>query len=270
MKKLALEQNTGVAPENTVRESLERTLAPLFSCAETSASLIASRHPVRLRGRVYEIPKMLFLGPRGGGETIRLGLFSGLESGNLEIVSALTTLLLDLEAAPAGARDYALFGYPLVNLRGFDESPAPLSDFERRFAKDSADEDVQFFKVELRRWFFNGLVTLQTDLNAAGLYAAVRSEVIAEQVVKPALAEAAAIAPLDPHPLRVRPADRYARAADYAHGRLAPPAEFRPYPFEVKLSVPPGDETAAIGAIGAVVTGILRNYRRFIAHGANL
>lgn len=270
MKPLVHKHSTHVLPQTTPRELLDRTLAQAFSCAETSASLVASRHAVRLRTHAYEIPKLLLLGQRGSGEPIRLGLFAGFESGHLETVSALTTLLLDLEAAPGGARDYALFGYPVVNLRGFDETPAPLSDFERRFAKDSADEDVQFFKVELRSWFFNGLITLRTDANATGLYAAVRSELIADQVIRPALAEAGAIVPLDAHPLRVRPADRYARAADYADGQLAPPAEIRPYPFEVKLAVPPGNEAAATAAIGAAVVGILRNYRRFIAHGANL
>ena len=93
---------------------------------------------------------------------------------------------------------------------------------------------------------------------------------IAEQVVELALAEAGVVAPLDPHPLRVRPADRYARAADYADGRLVPPSDIRPYPFEVTLTVPSGDEPGAIAALGAAVTGILRNYRRFIAHGADL
>ena len=270
MKLLAPQSTTEAAPEGASREFLEHILAPAFACAENSASLITSRHLARLRGRAYKIPKFLFLGQRGGGEPIRLALFAGFEPGQTETVTALTTLLLDLEAAPGGARDYALFGYPVVNLRGFDETPAPLSDFERRFAKDSADEDVQFFKVELRRWFFNGLITLRTDANSSGLYAAVRSEIIADQVIKPALAEAGAIVRLDAHPLRVRPADRYARAADYADGRLAPPAEIRPYPFEVKLAVPPGDDTAAIAALDAAIAGILRNYRKFIAHGADL
>jgi hypothetical protein len=270
MKQLALNRTPETAPEETARESLKRTLAPAFLCAETSSSLIASRHVVRLRGHTYEIPKLLLLGQRGGGEPIRLGIFAGFEPGQIEIVTALTALLLDLEASPARARDYALFGYPVVNLRAFDETPTPLSDFERRFAKDSADEDVQFFKLELRRWFFNGLITLQTDPNASGLYASVRSEIIAGQVIKPALAEAGAVVPLDGRPIRVRPADRYARAADYADGRLVPPADIRPYPFEVKLAVPAGPASAAIASIGASVKAILRNYRRFIAHGANL
>lgn len=270
MKLLAPNPIAEAAPEGASRESFERILAPAFACAGTSASLIASRHPVRLRGSAYEIPKLLLLGQRGGGEPIRLGLFAGFEPGQFETVAALTTLFLDLEAAPGVARDYALFGYPAVNLRGFDETPSPLSDFERRFAKDSADEDVQFFQIELRRWFFNGVITLRTDATARGLYAAVRSEIIASQVIRPALDEAGAIVPLDTQPLRVRPADRYARAADYAEGRLAPPPEIRPYPFEVKLAVPPGDDTAAVAALGAAITGIFRNYRRFIAHGASL
>ena len=262
--------NSESVTENNPHDALADILAPAFTSAETSESLVTSRHPIRLRGQSYDIPKFLLLGQRGGGEPIRLGIFAGFEPGQLETVAALTTLLLDLEAAVIGARDYALFAYPVVHLRGVDSAPAPLSEFERRFARDSADEDIQFFKVELRKWFFNGLITLRTDANSGGLYATVRSEIIAEQVVRPALAEASVVAQLDPHPLRVRPSDRFSRAADYADGRLAPPAEIRPYPFEVTLTVPPGDTTAAIAALGAAITGILRNYRRFIAHGADL
>ena len=247
------------------------TLDPLFSAAEESTSLVGSRHPIALNGRDFEIPKFLLLGQRGGGVPIRIGLFAGFEAGNLESVRAVADLLLQLKTSPAQTRDYALLTYPVVNLRGFSEEATPLSDFEQRFARDSVDADVKFFQGELRRWTFNGLISIRAENGSSGFYATVRSALLAEEVIAPALAATAGSLPLAAQSVRVRPDDRYARAADHAHGRLIPPADVRPYPFEVELFVPrsrSSDEQA--DGIFIAVTEILRHYRTFVAHAQDL
>jgi hypothetical protein len=250
---------------------LSEALAPAFAAAVESSSLIASRHPVTVGGEEFEIPKFLLLGQRGGGKPIRIGLFAGFESENFATVQALTQLLLQLKLSPALTRDYALLAYPVVNVRGFAGQPAPLSDFEKRFARSSADQDVQFFQGELRRWAFDGILSIRTDANSRGFYATVRSEVIAREVVEPALAVAEAALPLAFQSVKVRPDDRYARTADYAHGRLSPPADVRPYPFEVELFAPrtQSSEEQATGLFVAI-TEILRHYRALIAHAQDL
>jgi hypothetical protein len=246
-------------------------LAPLFAAAHESSSLIPSRHPVTVGGEAYEIPKFLLLGQRGGGQPIRIGLFAGFEAGNSDSVQSLSHLLLQLKLSPALTRDYALLAYPVVNARGFAEPPVPLSDFEQRFARDSADQDVQFFQGELRRWAFNGMISIRTDAHARGFYASVRSEVIASEVVEPALAVAAAALPLAAQPVKVRPGDRYARTADYAHGRLSPPADVRPYPFEVELFAPRSHPTEAqADGLFVAISEILRHYRALVAHAQDL
>ncbi len=259
-----------VAPSH-VPPSIEEILAPLHTAAHESSSLVASRHLFDIRGVASEIPKFLLLGQRGSGKPIRLGLFAGFEAGNLDGVQALASLLLQLKASPSLSRDYALLAYPVVNVRGFAAAPAPLSEFEIRFAKDSAEGDVQFFKTELRKWSFDGLISLRSDPTARGVYAAVRSEIIAAEVVEPALAVAAQALPLATQSVKVRPSDRYARTADYAHGRLSAPADVRPYPFEIELFLPrePLTEERTDGLFVAL-TEILRLYRGFIAHGQNL
>ena len=251
--------------------TLDEILAPLHDAARESSSLVASRHPVDLRGLKAEIPKFLLLGQRGGGKPIRLGLFAGFEAGNLDTVQALSRLLLQLKASPGLSRDFALIAYPVVNVRGFAAEAAPLADFEARFARDSTEADVQYFKTELRKWRFDGLFSLRTDATARGVYAAVRSEIIAAEVVEPALAAAAVALPLATQAVKVRPGDRYARTADYAHGRLSPPADVRPYPFEIELFVPRGPITEErLDGLFVALTEILRLYRTFIAHGQNL
>ena len=156
-------------------------------------------------------------------------------------------------------------------MRGFTADAAPLAEFESRFARDSAEADVQFFKTELKKWSFDGLISLRSDPSARGFYAAVRSELIAREVVEPALAAAAVALPLATQAVKVRPSDRYARTADYAHGRLSPPADVRPYPFEIELYAPrePISEERTDGLF-VVLTEILRLYRAFIAHGQDL
>ena len=130
------------------------------------------------------------------------------------------------------ARDYALFGYPVVNLHGFDTPAEPLRAFEARYAKDSSDADVQFFKSQLTDWQFDGLLTLRSAPRATGFSATSRSEVLAREVVEPSLEAIAGKLPVEAKPVRLRPTDRYARLADHAHGKLTAPASSARIPSE--------------------------------------
>lgn len=254
------------------RSLLDGVLAPLFDTAAHSASLVASRHPVTTLRRRLEIPKFMVLGQRGGGRPIRVGFFAGFDADHIESVAALSRLLLQFELNPSLARDYAIFGYPVVNLHGFGSNPLPLRTFEARYATDSADGDVQFFKNELKRWAFDGLISFRTDANANGFYATVRSELLAREIVQPALESASKVVPLlESSPVKIRRSDRHARLADYVQGRLAPPSDVRPYPFEIELFAPgnvPVEDR--IRGLFVAVHELLRNYRGVISHAPNL
>lgn len=256
-----------VAPSRSLAESI---LAPLHQRAEESSNLVVSQQAVTVHGQSHDLPKFLFLGPRGGGHPIRLAIFAGLEARKIQTVLATSHFLHYLDSHAGLAKDYALFAYPVVNLGGFGPNATPRSDFELRFANSTADEDVQFFKTELRKWFFNGLITLRVDAQATGLSATVRSDVIAQQVAGPALLDVKDQSLVDGHPVRVRPSDRYARLADYAFGRIAPPAEVRPYPFEVEFTIPGNNAEAYTNALVEAQVGLLRHYRSLITHAADL
>jgi hypothetical protein len=67
---------------NTLRENTgpaQRFLAPLLRLVETSDSLIAGSVGAFSLGETrFHIPRLIFMGPRGGGDTVRLGIFAGL------------------------------------------------------------------------------------------------------------------------------------------------------------------------------------------------
>jgi hypothetical protein len=261
-----------VVPDRLFRSpTIQSILEPVHDVALSSSSLVASRHVIRLGEARHEIPRFLLLGERGGGTPITVGLFAGLDARSEATSIALSRLLLQFEITPSLAKDYALLGYPIVNVQAFDESPASRSRFESRFASSQADEDILFFRSELQQWKFNGHIFLSIDPNNAAFHATTRSRVLAEEVIAPALDVIANSLPVRAKRTALRPSDRYSRLADIAQGKLTEPAGIRPYPFEIELHIPANlaPNQQVTGAF-VVVQEILRNYRRIISHGQNL
>jgi hypothetical protein len=250
----------------------EELLDILFDVSSYSESLMATRHQVRVGGCDLEIPKFMLLGQRGGGKPIRIALFAGIDDhGSLDGIAAITRLLVQTELNPELARDYALFAYPLVNAFEYRRPPTRLEPFDRRFAWERPDGDVRFFRSELRKWRYDVILTLRTDPRAGGFHATVRSELLAKEVVLPALERVETVTPVNPRPIKIRPGDMRTRLADYADGRLTPPPELRPYPFEAELHAPgEASRELRIRSLFIAVHEILRNYRRLMAHATDI
>jgi len=264
---------TAAIPDSADRRAAaEDLLDVLFDISSHSESLMAIRHSVRAGGCDFDIPKFMFLGQRGGGKPIRIALFAGIEDyGSLDGIAAIVRLLTQTELNPSLARDYALFAYPLVNLFEYRQPRTPLEPFHRRYAGDRADGDVRYFRAELRKWGFDGILTLRTDARAESFHATVRNELIAKEVIRPALEPVERVTPVNSHPIKLRPGDMRARLADCADGRLTPPPEIRPHPFEVELFAPgAASREARISSLFVATHEILRNYRRLIAYAADI
>jgi hypothetical protein len=199
-------------------------------------------------------------------------LFAGIDDhGSLDGVAAIARLLLETELNPRLGRDYALFAYPLVNVFEYGHAGARLDSFERRFAWERPDGDVRFFQSEFRKWRYDGILTLRTDPAAQSFHATVRSELLAKEVVRPALDRVETVTPVNQHPIKVRPGDMRTRLADYADGRLTPPPELRPYPFEAELFAPgAASRELRIRSLFIAAHEILRNYRRLLAHAPDI
>jgi murein peptide amidase A len=61
------------------RRSIPELLAPLEKIAASSPNLIANHGAsFELAGEVYEVPRYLFVGPKGGDKPIRVGIFAAI------------------------------------------------------------------------------------------------------------------------------------------------------------------------------------------------
>src|SRR5215471_16171974 len=90
------------------RRVIADILAPLNELARTSPNLIAAEGGKfdSGGGETSELPRYLFLGPKGGGDTIRLGLFAGIHGDEPEGVHAMIRFVRLLEAQPELAGGY--------------------------------------------------------------------------------------------------------------------------------------------------------------------
>lgn len=276
MISVAFHDPTARLPENvesTYGHSKARELLDgLFAASAESESLMATRYSTRVGGCVFDIPRFMLLGQRGGGKPIRVALMAGIEDeGALDGMAAISRLLVEMEQQPALAPDYAIFAYPLVNLFEYRRPESWIEPFHRRYAAGRHDGDVRFFRTELNKWRFDGIVTLRTDRGGNGFRAVVRSEVLAREVVRPAMELVERIAPLGGCAVRVRPGDLRTRLADHADGRLTPPPELRPHPFELELfasGLEPAEKR--IECLTVAVHEVLRNYRLLQAHARDI
>src|SRR5271163_3196480 len=104
------------------RRSIADLLAPLDQIALTSPNLVAN-HDARfeVNGESYELPRYLFVGPRGGDTPIRVGIFAGIHGDEPEGVHALIQFIKLLEAKPELATGFYLSFYPVCNPTGFED-----------------------------------------------------------------------------------------------------------------------------------------------------
>ena len=97
-----------VSVSHAAKESaVARLVAPLDEIAVNSPSLLVNRGAVfESAGKVYELPRYLFIGPRGGDVPLRLGIFAAIRGNEPEGARAIVQFLRVLEAKAELARGY--------------------------------------------------------------------------------------------------------------------------------------------------------------------
>lgn len=225
-------------------------------------------------GGAVQLPRVLFNGPRGGGDAVRIGLFAGIHGDEPAGCQALIEFVRQLAAQPLVAEGYQLFFYPVCNPTGFVKG-ARLSDagkdLNREFWRDTVEPEVLLLESEIRSHAFHGLISLHTDDTSSGIYGYVRGAVLTRALLEPALVAAEKIIPRNlSGAIDGFPAENGIISQCF-EGILASPPELEAAPFEIILETPHSfSREKQVQALTAAARAVLMEYREFLAFAANL
>jgi hypothetical protein len=202
--------------------------------------------PLR-RGRVpwhtTTLEQFLFVGPRGGGDYFRVGIFAGIHGDEPAGAWAAVRFLQELARDAAVARGYELYLYPVCNPTGFEDGTRHSRsghDLNREFWLGSRLPEVGLLEQQIRTLRFDGLISLHADSDSPGLYAFALGAQVTHEVVEPALAAAEKILPVN----RERKIDNFTARNGLIRkgypGMLCAAPEARPRPFEIVFETPHG------------------------------
>ena len=272
LQKAVSPRATNVFPQ---RRALDRLLGPLDQSAETSQHLLSKTFGAfESAGQTYSLPRYVYFGPKGGGETIRIGIFATIHGDEPEGALGLLRLLTLLEKDPEPAKGYALFLYPVCNPTGFEDSTRHSragKDLNREFWQDSAEPEVQFLETEIWTHAFHGIITLHSDDTSKGLYGFVNGAVLSENLLEPALRAAETFLPRNGQQRIDGFAAHKGIIYDGYNGVLKAVPGLKTPPFEVTLETPQKAPLhLQVEAFAAALKTILVEYRYLMAIAQNI
>ena len=257
------------------RRSIGELLAPLDKIAAYSPNLVANYEAqFESNGGHYELPRYLFVGPRGGDTPIRIGIFAAIHGDEPEGAHALVQFIKLLEARPELAAGYYLSFYPVCNPTGFEDGTRFSrggKDLNREFWKNSAEPEVRLLQAELVSRSFQGIISLHTDDTSDGFYGFAHGATLTKHLIEPALLAAEKLLARDGRQIIDGFRARNGVITDKYDGILSAPPKVRPRPFEIILETPVAPpEFLKQYAFVAALQAILLEYRKFIAYAPNL
>jgi hypothetical protein len=227
-----------------------------------------------IAGETYHLPRYLFLGPKGGDDAIRVGLFAGLHGDEPEGVHALIQFVSLLEREAELATGYCLFIYPVCNPTGFEDRTRQArsgTDLNREFWNGSAAPEVTLLQAELMAHAFQGIISLHTDDSSQGFYGFARGATLTKHLIEPALQAAEQFLPRNGNERIDGFRARNGIIRESYPGMLSAPPKARPRPFEIVLETPQAPPNyLKEAALVAALRMILTRYREFIAYAPNL
>ncbi len=222
----------------------------------------------------YQMPRYIFLGPKGGGDTIRIGIFATIHGDEPEALHGLFRFLCSLKRNPKLARGYILYIYPICNPSGLEDNTRHSrsgKDLNREFWTNSREPEVQLLENEIVMHSFHGIVNLHSDNTSDGLYGFVNGDVLSEYLLEPALNAAQRFLPRNRCPVIDGFPARRGIVYDCYDGVLRSLSGFRPAPFEITFETPQrADLHLQVEAYHAALQAILSDYQQFISYGQNL
>jgi hypothetical protein len=189
----------------------------------------------------YSLDQYLFVGPRGGGDYLRIGIFAGIHGDEVAGIYAAIRFLGELEKDPGLARGYELYFYPLCNPSGFELNTRYSRsgrDLNREFWTGSREPEVRMLEHQIRTLRFDGLVSLHADNESSGLYAFALGAQVTQHVVEPALLAAERVLPRNCDPMIDNFTAHNGLIRKGYPGMLCAAPEARPRPFEIVFETP--------------------------------
>ena len=257
------------------RRSIASLLAPLAEAAAGSSSLVAN-HGAQFTngGESYDLPRYLFIGPRGGDDAIRIGIFAGIHGDEPEGVHALIRFLSLLEREPELATGYCLFVFPVCNPTGFEDRTRHArsgKDLNREFWNGSEEPEVKLLQSELLAHSFHGVISLHTDDSSHGFYGYAHGATLTKHLIEPALQAAEQFLPRNGDDTIDGFRARNGIIRNSYPGVLSAPPKVRPRPFEIILETPQQPPNyLKEAALVAALRMILARYRELMAYAPNL
>jgi hypothetical protein len=267
------------AVEIPTRRSPQQLLAFFDSVADASRRLLGrTSYKFECSDKEYFIPRYLWSGPSGGGDTLRLGLFATLNGDEPEGAFTLARFLAALEKDPELARGYALFIYPLCNPTGFEDQTRLSRGghaLNRVFWTESPAPEVRFLESEIWMQAFHGIINLRSDADSAGVYGFASGPVLSQTLLEPALSAAEAYLPRNrKRQIEGFPARRgivYSALYHAASSTLRAVPGLQQPPFEITLASPRAASVhKQVEALHAALITLLAEFRFLQAVGQNI
>jgi len=272
-----LSKSNSIAPAKPLpeRRAVDRLLAALDQFADASHILKHSLGRFESGEETYSLPRYVYLGQKGGGDTIRIGIFATIHGDEPEGALALTRFVSALEKNPEIAKGYALFLYPICNPTGFEDNTRHSrsgKDLNREFWKQSAEPEIRGLESEIIMHAFDGIITLHSDDTSDGLYGFVGGDVLSENLLEPALREAEQFLPRNQRRIIDGfPAERGIINSGYSGVLKSIPGLPPRPPFEITLETPQKAPLhRQVEAFAAALQTILVEYRYLIAIAQNI
>ena len=254
------------------RKNFRKTLAPLQKAR--APWLPATLGTWGVGGDSYALDQYLFVGPKGGGDYFRVGIFAGIHGDEGAGVFAAIRFLEELAREPELARGYEVYVYPICNPTGFEDGTRHSRtgrDLNREFWLGSREPEVQLLEQQIRTLRFDGLISLHADDESCGLYAFALGAQVTQYVVEPALQAAEKILPRNCDPTIDNFTARNGLIRKGYPGMLCAAPEARPRPFEIVFETPSqADFEKQIEANVVFLRHALEQYQQLQAVGQDL
>ena len=257
------------------RRPVDRLLTTLEQLAENSPRIISrSLGEFESAGRSYSLPRYVYLGPKSGGDVIRIGIFATIHGDEPEGALALTRFVSELEKNPEIAQGYALYIYPVCNPTGFEDNTRHSragKDLNREFWRESSQPEVRFLESEITLHALNGIITLHSDDTSDGLYGFVSGAVLSEHLLEPALRSAERFLPRNNNQVIDGFKARRGIITQSYSGVLGDIPGVTDPPFEITFETPQNAPLhLQVEAYSAALQTILVEYRYMMAIAQNI